>query len=204
MRVIAVAVLIGLLGGLETPAPAHAQFSKLVKERVKQKVEERKRQTEEHLITRATEPADSALERIMSPVDSVAGKLGSTAGAAVSKMGRGPDPLAREAALLEEQLASGHADLTGVAFEPESDALNPASEPTLTALAQVLTGSEGVFLLQGRADPGSADARALAELRAMALKTWLVGLGVPAARVFSAGDGMVKQGVVQASVVRMQ
>jgi outer membrane protein OmpA-like peptidoglycan-associated protein len=197
-------VLFGLCGGLETPAPAHAQFSKLVKQRIQQKVEERKRQTEEHLVTRATEPADSALERIMSPVDSVAGKIGSTAGAAVSKVGRGPDSVAREAALLEEQLAGGRADLTGVLFDPGSDGLNPASEPTLAALAQVLTGSEGVFLLQGRADPGSADVRELAELRAMALKSWLVGLAVPAARIFSAGDGMVKQGGVQATVVRMQ
>jgi outer membrane protein OmpA-like peptidoglycan-associated protein len=195
--------MIGLLWAA-VPRSADAQFTRIVKDRIKQKVEERKRQTEETLVTRATEPADSALERIMSPVDTVAGKVGSKAGAAVGRVGRGPDPVAEEEGLLKEQLAAGQADLTGVTFEPGSEALDPGSEPTLNALARVLLAADGTFLLQGRAEPGTADIRSLAELRAVALKSWLVSLGVPGERVFAAGDGEVRPGGAQASVLRMQ
>jgi outer membrane protein OmpA-like peptidoglycan-associated protein len=194
--------LMGLLSA--APRPADAQFTKLVRERIKQKVEDRKRVTEETLVTRASEPADSALERIMSPVDSTAGEIGANAGAAISRVGREPDPVAKEEAGLREQLAAGRADLAGVAFEPGTDALSPASEPTLAALARVLGGADGMFLLQGRADPGTADVRTLGELRALSLKNWLVGLGAPGERIFAAGDGEVPPGGVQASVVRMQ
>jgi outer membrane protein OmpA-like peptidoglycan-associated protein len=197
-------LLVGLLSATLAPRPAQAQLTKLIKERVKQKVEDRKRMTEENLVTRATEPADSALERMMSPVDSVAGEVGSKAAAAVSRAGRGSDSIAKEAELLEQQLASGRAELTGVAFEPGSDALTGASEPTLSALAQVLAGMEGVFLLQGRADAGSGPDGGLAERRALALKNWLVGMGVPGERIFAAGDGIVTEAGAPASIVRVQ
>lgn len=175
-------------------------------ERIKQKAAERKRQTEENLITRAAEPADSALERIMSPVDSAAARAGGKAGAAVARVARGPDPVSQEETQLREQLAAGRADLTGVAFDPGTDALNPASDPTLAALARVLASATEVFLLQGRADAGtsSADAQPLAELRAVALKNWLVGAGVPGERIFAAGDGAATPQGVLASVLRMQ
>jgi outer membrane protein OmpA-like peptidoglycan-associated protein len=190
MREIVLLVLIAL-SGAALPGPAEAQLLERVKSRVVQKTGERKRQTEEHLLERAAEPADSAAERVMAPVDSAAVRLGAGAGAAVAGIGRDRDPGVEVEGRIRAQLAEGRADLEGIAFEPGSEILTADSEPSLSALARVLGGESGMFLLQARADGGMTGdaAKRLAARRAAALERLLVEAGVPDERVFGTGDG---------------
>jgi outer membrane protein OmpA-like peptidoglycan-associated protein len=184
---------------------AEAQFFKHVKERVKQKVAERKMQTEENALARATEPADSALVKVTSPVDSLAARVGGGAGAAVARIGRGKSQSVEEDRLRQE-LAVGRAELPAVQFQAGADAIDPGSEPSLKALAVVISGSPSVFLVQGRADPESQpqDAALVAGARAAAIKTWLVSNGVPPDRIFAAGDGAAVPNASLVSVTPMQ
>jgi outer membrane protein OmpA-like peptidoglycan-associated protein len=205
MRRTLLLLTIGLVASSVTTERAEAQFLRRVKERVQQKVAERKMQTEENALARAAEPADSALAKVASPVDSLTARVGGAAGAAVGRLGRGQDQSAEEDRLRAE-LAAGRAALPAVQFLPGTDGLDPASEPSLKALAIVMTTSPGAFLIQGRADPRSQPENAplLANARAAAIKTWLVTSGVPAERVFAAGDGMAALEGPLVSVVPMQ
>jgi outer membrane protein OmpA-like peptidoglycan-associated protein len=205
MRRILMLTTISLLATAITTDRAEAQFLKHVTERVKQKVAERKLQTEENMLTRATEPADSALVKVTSPVDSLAARVGGGAGAAVGRLGRGQDQSA-EADRLRQELAVGPAELPNVKFVPGTDAMDPGSESSLKALAGVMMSSPGAFLVQGRADPGASpqESAMLATARAASIKNWLVGNGIPAERVFAAGNGAATPEGALASVVPMQ
>lgn len=199
------ASLAAVLAALSVAAqPGEAQISRAIKSRIKQSVEQRKQQTEDHLVARAAEPVDSAVERLMSPVDSAAGWAGSTAGETVSQVGRGPDASAREEIRIRRDLTRGPAHLPEVRFESDTDLLTAGSSATLQALARVLSGETAVFLIQGRADPGTAlaDQQATAELRAVAVKSWLTGVGVPPEQIFATGDGVAGAGEALVSVVR--
>ena len=170
MRRTLLLLTIGLVASSVTTERAEAQFLKRVTERVKQKVAERKMQTEENALARAAEPADSALAKVASPVDSLTARVGGSAGAAVGRLGRGHDQSGEENRLRAE-LATGRAALPAVQFVPGTDGLDPASEHSLKVLASVVATSPGVFLIQGRADPGSQPETAsmLANARASAV-----------------------------------
>jgi outer membrane protein OmpA-like peptidoglycan-associated protein len=197
---------IGLLAASVTPKQAEAQLLKRVTERVKQKIAERKQQTEESVLSHAAEPADSAFAKVTSPVESLATRAGGRAGAAVSRLGRGEEKTSSEVTRIRQDLAAGRASLTGVVFVLGSDAIEPASGPTLQALAAVLTESPGAFLVQARGDAGAQPQAALqlAAARATAIKGWLVSTGVPAERVFAAGDPTATPDAALVTVVPMQ
>jgi len=197
---------IGLLAASVTTERAEAQFLKRVKERVKQKVAERKLQTEEAVLSHAAEPADSALAKVTSPVESLATRAGGGAGAAVGRLGRGEGKASAEASRIRVELAAGRATLPGIRFAPGTDAIDPSSEPSLQALASVIAESPGAFLVQARADVGALpqDALALANARAAAIKAWLVGTGGPAERVFATGDAAATPDAPVVTVVPMQ
>ncbi|HJU72435.1 MAG TPA: OmpA family protein [Gemmatimonadaceae bacterium] len=195
---------ISLLGALALPiASAEAQLPKRISQAIKQKVSDRKREMEDSITKRATEPVDSALVRA-SKVDSLAAKASAKASAMVSTVGRGKQMSAEEKAL-RGALAAGRLDLTDLAFaRGKSDPI--ISPEALQLLAKVLGDLPNVYLVQGRADAGMAKAAAqkLAEKRALAFKTALVAQGVPAERLFAAGDGSAQPGGALASVLRVQ
>ena len=176
--------------------PAEAQFTKRLTERIKQKVAEKKMQTEEAALNNAAQPADSAMARVAAPVETLTARAGGAAGSAVAGVGRRPDEEQQARVRLREELAAGRADLLEVRFEPGTAALAAASEGPLRSLAAALTESPGAFLVQGRADPGAApgDAPGVASARAAGVKAWLVGYGIPAERIFAAGDGAAAPG----------
>jgi outer membrane protein OmpA-like peptidoglycan-associated protein len=186
---------------LGAAAPAEAQFTKRVLERIKLKAEERKLQTEESMVSRAAEPADSAMVKVTAPVESLSSRIGGGAGAAVGSLGRGDDAAA-EAARIREQLAAGRADLAGVRFPPGSAVLDPESEPSLRALAAALAESPGFFLVRGRPDSGivGQGAAPLAEARAASVKGWLLANGGPGDRVFAVGDAGPAEGAALVTV----
>jgi outer membrane protein OmpA-like peptidoglycan-associated protein len=183
-------------------APAEAQILKRVQDRMKQKVTERKAETEESLVTHSTEPADSALGRVAAPVDSLMGRAGAGAGSALASLGRSGD--AEAAAQISKELAAGRADLAGVAFERGSGALTPGSEAQLQALVAALSSSPGSYLVQGRADYGAMEPQPQGESRALTVKHWLAGHGVPVDQLFAAGAGAAQPGEPVISVVRVQ
>jgi outer membrane protein OmpA-like peptidoglycan-associated protein len=195
-----------LIAALALATPAQAQFTKRIAERIKAGASEKKRQTEENAVNRAAEPADSAMARLAAPVESLTAKVGGTAGAAVGRVGRGKDSSAEEEVRIRKELALGHADLTGVTFEPGSAALAAPSDPSLRALARIMTDSPGVFLIQVRADPSDAAAspQQLAAPRASAVKTWLVSNGIPPERVFTTGEGVAAAGGASVTVAVMR
>ena len=182
---------------------AAAQFSKRIIERVKLKATERKQQTEESIVNRAAEPADSALAKVSAPVESLASRVGGGAGAAVGGLGHGKE--SKEADRLRQELAAGRADLPAVQFELGSATLDPSSTQALQALALALAEVPGVFLVQGRADPGAAqpDALGLGSARAAAVKTWLLANGGPSDRLFATGDASSPK-TAFVTVLRMQ
>ena len=206
MRPIVFPLLIGLLAGAIATGRAEAQFTKRVLERIKQKVVEKKQQTEENAVSRAAEPADSVMAKLAAPVESLTARVGGKAGAAVGRLGRGKEGPSEEQDRLRQELAMGRAELPGVRFVPGADALDPSSEASLRSLAAVMTESPGVFLIQGRADPGAAptDAPQLANARAAAIKGWLLGNGIAPERVFAAGDGVAAPEAPLVTVVPMQ
>jgi outer membrane protein OmpA-like peptidoglycan-associated protein len=202
MRAIHMLLLLGTL--VAVPQPAQAQFLKRVKEQIKSNVAARKQRTVDNAVARAAEPADSALEKMMSPVDSAAARAGGKAGKAVAGIGRGAAAVEEER--IREQLAGGRADLVSVIFAPGTADISPSSEPTVTALANVLAGSPQAFVILARGDPGGdpSTARQLGDARAGILKAWLLQHGVPAERLFAAGDAAADPGAAAASVVAMQ
>ena len=206
MRKVAALIALGIVLGTAAPTRAEAQFLSRVKERVKQKAAERKAQTEESVLNRAAEPADSAMAKLLTPVDSLAARAGGQAGAVVGRLGRRGGGQAEEETRLREELAAGQPALPAVGFEPGPTTIGPSSEVSLKALAAVMSDSPGVFLIQARADPGVSpqDATQLAQARATAIKAWLVANGIPAERVFAAGDGAAAPEAPLVSVVPMQ
>jgi outer membrane protein OmpA-like peptidoglycan-associated protein len=206
MRPILFMLTIGLLASPAAAGSADAQFTSRVTERIKQKVAERKLQAEESAVGIAAEPADSAMAKVSAPVESLTARVGGAAGAAVGGLGRGKDAARQEATRLRQELAAGRADLPAVRFEPGTATLDPSSELALQPLSLVLTELSGAFLVQGRADPGTSppEVSGLPAARAAAIKTWLVGTGIPAARVFAAGDGAAAPDAPLVTVVSMQ
>ena len=206
MRKVAVLIALGIVLGTTPPSRVEAQFLSKVKERVKQKVVERKTQTEESVLDRAAEPADSAMARVLTPAESLAARAGGQAGAVVGRLGKRGGGQAEEEIRLRQELAAGQPALPAVGFEPGSATMGPPSETSLKALAVVMSDSPGVFLIQARADPGvpPQEAAQLAQARSTAIKSWLVANGIPAERVFAAGDGAAAPDAPLVSVVLMQ
>jgi outer membrane protein OmpA-like peptidoglycan-associated protein len=202
MRASLTMIVLGVLTLGPVTSLAEAQFIKRVQVRVKQKVTERKAETEESLLTHSTEPADSVLHRVAQPVDSLAGRAGASAGSAIANLGRSGD--AEASARISQALASGRVDLAGVGFEADGSALTPGSERELRALAGALVSSPGSYLVQGRSDPGTAAAQPSGENRAAMVKHWLAAHGVPADHLFAAGDGAGQPDKPVISVVRIQ
>ena len=200
-------LLLGTLT-LAATAPLQAQLGDRIVRSAKQKVEERKERTRDHLVHRATEPVDSTLERVAAPVDSAVGRAAGGAAATVARIGRSRSAEIDEEAdrLIEELAAGGRAELAGISFAAGSDQPEPSSAIHLTALARALGRMEGTLLIEGRAEadevPGGG--RALAKLRAAAVKHALVGEGIEAARLFAVGQAAGPNATVPITVVLMQ
>ena len=197
-------VIISLLLGMTVVAvrPAEAQLTKRIAQAVKQKVSDRSKELQDSITKRATEPVDSALVRTSS-VDSLASKASAKAGQAVSTVGR-RSTMGAEEKRVRAGVASGRLDLT-FNFERNKSVISAPTEE-MQALAKVLAESPNVVLLQGLADPGltSGKAQKLAEDRAVALKSALVALGVPADRLFTAAGGVAPPGVASLFVQRIR
>jgi OmpA-OmpF porin, OOP family len=92
---------------------------------------------------------------------------------------------------LAEQLGRGRVVLREIHFVPGSDRIDPTSDVVLRELADALTGSAGVFLIEGHTDAmkDAALAQHLSEQRAVAVKARLVSEGVAAGRLLAVGYG---------------
>ena len=86
-------------------------------------------------------------------------------------------------------------EVPGIYFETASAVLNPASDETIAALAQILTRNAAwTVTIEGHTDSigASASNMALSERRANAVRARLTGRGVAAARLRAAGYGATR------------
>jgi len=183
------------------PARGDAQIWKKVKEGVSQKVGARKQKADSTIVQTAAGAVDSTLATGSRAVEAGSAKLAAGADTAINRTERGVANAFRGSgdkeigALVAADLKSaGRAVVPELEFAPGSANLVPSSEPALKAIAKVLRGGTGAFLIEGHVD-ASADAAADQELsgqRAAAVKKRLIALGVPAARLFASGYGSTR------------
>jgi hypothetical protein len=93
--------------------------------------------------------------------------------------------------LIEELATDGSATLDGVAFDFNRATMLPESLPALVAARDAILTAGGDWQLAGHTDDRGSRIhnQALSEQRAMAVRDWLVGAGVPAERLTAAGFG---------------
>ena len=91
--------------------------------------------------------------------------------------------------------ADGRVATQGILFDTGSDRIKPESTPTLQEIADMLTQHADLKLtIEGHTDNvgNAASNKSLSEQRAAAVKTYLVGKGIDAARIETAGLGDTK------------
>lgn len=97
--------------------------------------------------------------------------------------------------LQKDLAASGRARLYGILFDTDSARIRPESLATLDEVTKMLTAESGwQILIEGHTDASGAAAhnQALSEQRAASVKDYLVGKGIAAARLSTAGFGASK------------
>lgn len=106
--------------------------------------------------------------------------------AAIRCAGSGEDDLASE---LEDK---GRVVLRGILFDTGKDVIKPESLPVLEQLAAAIRKNGGRYLIEGHTDDrgGAAMNQTLSEKRAASVKRWLVGHGIDAGALSTAGYGM--------------
>lgn len=98
-----------------------------------------------------------------------------------------------EAELGQELKEQGRVVLRGILFDTGKDTIRSESLPVLEALAGAMKETpEARYLIEGHTDDrgGEAPNQKLSEKRAASVKKWLVGKGIPAARLQTQGFGM--------------
>lgn len=98
-------------------------------------------------------------------------------------------------ALYDALAADGRVATQGILFDTGSDRIRPESTPTLEEIADMLTAHADLRItIEGHTDNvGNAEAnKSLSARRAAAVKTYLVGKGIDAARLETAGLGDTK------------
>ena len=91
--------------------------------------------------------------------------------------------------------ASGRARLYGILFDTDSARIRPESLATLDEVTKMLTAESGwQILIEGHTDASGAAAhnQTLSEQRAASVKDYLVGKGIAATRLSTAGFGASK------------
>jgi OOP family OmpA-OmpF porin len=101
--------------------------------------------------------------------------------------------VAADASAFAKEIAkSGHVAVYGIHFDTGKATIQPDSEKTLTQIVQLLKDDSGLKLrVEGYTDNVGAAAanQTLSDARAQAVMSWLVGHGVPAARLAAKGFG---------------
>lgn len=200
------AILAALIAVGSHPAPLQPQLSKKIKAAVKQKAEQRKAGTEDHIADETAKVTDTAIARVTTVVDSGASKLSTKAANALGKVGAKGASEPREVSAMRRQLKEGRADLTGFAFPIGGDALPVESQGPLEVLAQALAKDKSQVLIQGRADGKTSKGRVagLATRRAQSVKQWLTAWGIDPARLLVAADGVVAPGGAFITILRVE
>ena len=194
-----IAVAAVLAAWSAAPAPLQAQsILKRIKDQTVKRVEERKAKLDSVVVTTAGGTVDSALAKGGRGADAVVNKVGDVANTAIATTERGvknvvggrADPVKEIAG----RLASGRAVFDDVRFVTGADQLDPSAIDGLKHLAAAIVATPGTYLIEAHTDPNppSADAQALSQRRAAAVKTQLVANGVPAERLLAVGYGATR------------
>lgn len=193
---IQVALLIALasMALASMPISADAQILRAIKERAKQKVEQRAESTfvekTSHLVDSTLEKTGRAVDTVVSrgavAMDTVLNKTERAISDAAAAVGSGGS----SAHDLRTALGDGRA-VVPLEFEPRSARLATSAEATLANLASAISDLGGAFLLEGHveASGNSVHDKELSERRVAAVKERLVAAGIATGRLFAVGHG---------------
>jgi outer membrane protein OmpA-like peptidoglycan-associated protein len=180
------------------PAPAQGQsILKRIKDQTTKRIEERKAKLDSAVVKTANGAVDSAVTKSGRGADAVVNKAGSVANSAISatetrvkNVVGGADP-ARDVAA---KLSAGRAVFEDIRFVSGADQIEPSSADVLKQLAAAIVATPGTFLIEAHTEPipPPADAQALSQRRAAAVKTQLAASGVPADRLLAVGYGATR------------
>lgn len=222
MRLVLLAgTLLLVVAAAGMPARADAQVWKRVKEKATEKivdrtvdkVKERREKADSAVEARATRTVDSTanlvgrgvdstMERVGRAADTTTERIVGVADTAVARGGRGVGRAVKGEGALARQLANGRAVITTIRFAPDGS-VDPSSKGAVRELASLLKGREDAWALESHT-AARADAQAISDTRARALKAALVAEGVSATQVWARGYGASRAPVAGAPEERIE
>jgi outer membrane protein OmpA-like peptidoglycan-associated protein len=180
------------------PETAQAQgILKRIKEQTTKRLEDRRAKLDSSVMKTTGGAVDSALAKSGRGADAVVTRAGDVANTAIATTEKGLKNVvgvADPASDISTRLATGRAVFDDIRFAQGADQLDPSSAEALKRLATAIVAAPGTYLIEGHTDPAPspADAQALSQRRAAAVKTQLVANGVPADRLLAVGYGATR------------
>lgn len=195
MRILIAILLVSVLAGAAAPAAVQAQgITKKIKQTAKERVKNRTSQTEQNIVQHSGNAVDSTMAPAGKRADSIVNAAGGAAARLPRKAGELLGQSLRDGgadAQLRNALKTGRGVLPEIAFVPGSAKFAEGAEPHLMRLAEAMEAVGGMFLIESYVEPGSkaAQAQALSQARAAAVKAWLVDDGLGHSTLFTIGRG---------------
>lgn len=179
----------------EPPVKDIGGLFKRIGKQVKKKAVEVKDQTMENVASGATQIVDATAETGSALVSRTTAEASSAARGVVGGVGQSLTPTALRGGVsadnLASALASGYAVLRMLRFTGNTDVLEPSGRQLAERLAEALKAIPDTFVIEAHVDPllSPTATQELSEHRAAAVKSALVGHGVPGARLCALGYG---------------
>jgi outer membrane protein OmpA-like peptidoglycan-associated protein len=192
----------------QVPAPQVAhngkEFLKKVGGHAWQKAREVAAHTVDYTADAANEAVDTTLEAgsqlVASGIGSAAGGMGQ-AGRSLFGGAEG----VHDSGDLATALANGRVVLKGLRFQEHTATLDPTNNAVLSQLMQAMQARPGQYLIEGHVDQSEgAQAQALSEQRAAAVKAALVSAGISPAQLVAVGYGSTRSLSGSASSARIE
>jgi outer membrane protein OmpA-like peptidoglycan-associated protein len=189
-----------LLAWCLTPSDAEAQsIMRRIKAEAAKRVQNGRARIDSTVMRTAGTAVDSAVSKTNRGTDAVAGRVSNVANGAIAgaehgvthAFTRGRTIATRDFAA---RLAQGRLVLDSLRFAAGSDQPDASADAIIARLAAALGATTGTMLIEGHVDATSnpADAQALSQKRASAVKARLVAAGIPADRLLAVGYGTTR------------
>ena len=206
MRKSAMLVLVMSAGLLAMDAaPAEAQLFGRFKEMAARKVAEATAERVAKATQAGLAAIDSTVDKGGRTLDSAVVRSGESLRATVRAESGGEvvqQPDSTNVGRIAGELAAGRLALDRLRFD-EGDRLDGQSTASLHAVARAMKGTSGGYVVKVRVSAASG-AQQTADRRAAAIRLLLVGDGVEAERLYSAGTGTIGAASTRAEILRIK